>query len=70
MLCLPRRPSDNEFTGTVELEFYDAQGTEWSDNTIPEGVCLNNVSSDDGNSVDESTFTESSDGLPSAACEG
>lgn len=53
----------------MELEFNDAQGTEWTDNILPEGVCVDNVSSDDGNSVDESTFTGSSDGLPSAACE-
>eukprot|EP00752_Nemacystus_decipiens_P009556 g8536.t1 len=52
-----------EFTGTEELEFFDAQGTVWSGNSLPSGVCVDNISSDDGESVDESTFA-SSDGLP------
>ena len=59
--------ADNEFTGTTELEFFDAQGTVWTGNTLPSsGVCVDNITSDDGISIDESTFT-SSDGLP-AAC--
>lgn len=59
-----RFTADNEFTGTTELEFFDAQGTVWSDNTLPSsGVCVDNISIDDGQSVDESTFASSS-GLP------
>eukprot|EP00903_Cladosiphon_okamuranus_P006681 g6521.t1 len=57
--------SNNVFTGTQELEFFDAQDTQWSGNTLPEsGVCVDNVTSDDGNDITESTF-EGSDGLPS-----
>ena len=57
--------ADNEFTGTTELEFFDAQGTVWSGNTIPSsGVCVDNITSDNGESVPLSTFA-SSDGLPS-----
>lgn len=53
----------NTFTGTKELEFFDAQNTKWSGNSLPSGVCVDNISSDDGNSVRQSTFT-GSDGLP------
>lgn len=70
ILCpfLPPRPSsslpprsralaDNEFTGTEELEFFDAQGIVWSGNSLPSsGVCTDIITSDDGNSVRESTI--------------
>eukprot|EP00752_Nemacystus_decipiens_P009061 g8090.t1 len=56
--------TNNEFTGTTELEFFDAQGTVWSGNTIPSsGVCVDNITSDDGNAITPSTFASSS-GLP------
>ena len=52
------------FTGTTELEFFDAQDTQWSGNTLPDsGVCVDNISSDDGESVETSTFV-GSDELP------
>ena len=55
----------NTFTGTTELEFFNAQSTTWSDNSLPSsGVCVDNISSDKGSSVPKSTFTGSS-GLPS-----
>ncbi|CBJ28911.1 Mannuronan C-5-epimerase [Ectocarpus siliculosus] len=59
--------SNNDFTGTEELEFFDAQATTWSDNSLPSGVCIDNVTSDDGNSVPPSTFSSSS-GVPSEEC--
>ena len=61
----PSRPSaGNTFSGTKELEFFDAQNTKWSGNSLPSsGVCVDNITSDKGNSVDKSTFTGSS-GLP------
>lgn len=64
---VPIPAADNLFTGTTELEFFDAQATVWSGNTIPSGVCIDNISSDDGNSITESTFV-SSDGLPTDEC--
>eukprot|EP00903_Cladosiphon_okamuranus_P017354 g15988.t1 len=51
--------TDNEFTGTVEIEFNDAKDTVWSGNKLPPGVCLRNHHG-------KSTFTRSS-GMP-AAC--
>ncbi|CAB1099946.1 MEP1 [Ectocarpus sp. CCAP 1310/34] len=59
--------TNNEFTGTEELEFYDAQATTWSGNSLPSGVCIDNITSDDGNSVPPSTFSSSS-GVPSEEC--
>ena len=54
----------NTFTGTEELEFYNAQSILWSGNSLPSsGVCLDNIDSDDGSSIPTSTFTGSS-GLP------
>lgn len=62
--CQFRFLADNWFAGTEELEFFDAQGTQWSNNTLPSSdVCVQNVLSDDGESVPLSTF-ETSDGLP------
>lgn len=57
----------NTFTNTIELEFFDAKASQWSDNTLPSGVCLDIVTSDDGESIDESTFA-SNGGLPTADC--
>ena len=46
------------------MEFFDAQDTVWSGNTIPSsGVCVDIVTSDDGELIPLSTFA-SSDGLP------
>eukprot|EP00903_Cladosiphon_okamuranus_P006680 g6520.t1 len=53
----------NTFTGTEELQFFDAQNTQWSGNSLPSGVCVDNVTSDDGDSIPASTF-KSSNGLP------
>eukprot|EP00752_Nemacystus_decipiens_P009493 g8487.t1 len=56
--------TNNEFTGATEIEFFDAQGTTWTGNDLPSsGVCVDNVSSDDGESIPTSTFA-ASDGLP------
>ncbi len=57
---------DNEFYGTTLLEFNDAQETTWTDNSIPSGVCLKNISGidDEGLTVTESTFTSATNGLP------
>ncbi|CAN0056993.1 unnamed protein product [Pylaiella littoralis] len=57
---------NNVFTGATEFEFYDAQSTFWSGNSLPSNACTDNVYSDDGNDVTESTFTSSSSGVPSA----
>ena len=63
-ILLPLARADNVFTGATEIEFFDAQDTTWTGNELPvSGVCVDNVSSDDGESVDTSTFA-SSDGLP------
>ena len=59
------RSTDNVFTGTTELQFYDAQETVYSGNAIPSsGICVDNITSDEGESIDLSTFAFS-DGLPS-----
>ncbi|CAN0056924.1 unnamed protein product [Pylaiella littoralis] len=58
---------NNEFTGTVDLEFFDAQDTTWLGNTLPDGVCIDNISSDDGISISTSTFINS-EGLPTLEC--
>lgn len=60
------RTPDNVFTGTELLEFNDAQATTWADNTIPDGVCLKNISGidDEGLTVPESTFTSATNGVP------
>lgn len=55
--------SGNTFTGTTELQFFDAQATIWSGNTIPSGACLDIVDEDDGEVIPLSTFAEQS-GLP------
>lgn len=54
----------NEFTGTAEVEFYDAQNTHWAGNEVPSTACLDNVTEDDGEDVPVSTFTADSEGLP------
>ena len=66
--CFSRPPADNVFTGTKEIEFFDAQQTKWEGNILPEdGVCVKLVTSDKGIDIDESTFAVS-DGLPSEEC--
>eukprot|EP00752_Nemacystus_decipiens_P017643 g15814.t1 len=56
--------TDNRFEGAEEVEFFDAQGTRWSNNEFPDGgVCTKIVTSDKGEDVVMSTF-EVSDGLP------
>lgn len=54
----------NVFTGTEEIEFYDAQNMHWSSNDIPSTTCLDVVIVDNGQSVELSTFTNDTDGLP------
>lgn len=59
---------DNVFTGTSELEFFDAQNTRWNENTLPQGVCIKNIDSDDGIDIELSTFDRRTAGLPTLEC--
>lgn len=64
----PARPLvDNVFEGANIIEFFDAQGTQWSGNRLidSDGVCMKIVTSDKGVEVRGSAF-EVSDWLPSA----
>ncbi|CBN77785.1 Mannuronan C-5-epimerase N-terminal fragment [Ectocarpus siliculosus] len=60
--------TDNVFTGTSELEFFDAQNTRWKGNTLPQGVCIKNIHSDDGIDIELSTFDRRTAGLPTLEC--
>ncbi|CAM9195373.1 unnamed protein product, partial [Ectocarpus sp. 8 AP-2014] len=60
--------TDNVFTGTSELEFFDAQNTRWNGNTLPKGVCIKNIHSDDGIDIELSTFDRRTAGLPTSEC--
>lgn len=61
---LPLSLADNDFPDATEIEFFDAQATTWSGNTLPgSGVCVDNISSDKGEDIRTSTF-ESFDSLP------
>lgn len=61
---LPWTHAGNLFTGTEELQFYDAQATTWIDNIIPSTACSNFVTTVD---IPQSTFTADWSGVP-AAC--
>ncbi|CAM9132608.1 unnamed protein product, partial [Ectocarpus fasciculatus] len=60
--------TDNVFTGTSELEFFDAQDTLWYGNDLPQGVCIKNIFSDDGIDIELSTFDMRTTGLPTLEC--
>lgn len=61
----PPRAAGNVFTGTDELEVYDAQNTLWRNNDVPSSACLDIVETDDGLPIPISTFANDSDELPS-----
>ena len=47
-----------------EAKFFDAQNTRWIRNDFPSDACLDIVTSDDGEPITASTFSDDSEGLP------
>eukprot|EP00903_Cladosiphon_okamuranus_P019666 g18077.t2 len=55
---------DNNFSGADKVDFNNAQNTRWIDNGFPSSACMDIITSNDGDVVPASTFTDDSDGLP------
>lgn len=68
LFCRSDVSTENTFTGTNEMEFFDAQATLWVDNIIPDTACSDFVTSDDGDDIDPSTFAAGTNGVP-AECD-